>query len=906
MLVQQNIDSDSSDWTPGPAFPTYVQSLTLVQQGSGYVLNMTQTNGYIQPATASSTQNFSVLISFSSNTTMINLESLEEVYEAAFPVSSNELTSLPYMNFNLLNTVPVSVYFGLWQVANSVDIFTDITYTFPSSFQPQVDGYIGLGMTNVAWMAENNATLPNFSIYFGNNTAELIFGTDMTKAASPTPIAQIIPFYEPVPGEVDWAFRVFYIQLGDPNPRFAFTPIITTFDMSVNGILMPPAIYANVTSIFCSNYCSSCNTTDLNQVICEISSVSELPMLTFHVEGLFNASTIPISPEFYTLSETINGQVCTVLNFLNDTSNAGWIIIGSQAMSEFYTTYTTGPEDEFYMISLYELISDSEDTDTEVYYDNPANANSSAISQAIASSQALENSDLETQDVDYSDLSDSDGTLSVDLSNATNLTSTIQENYNRVLQLQSMITEIHQASSASNTFTSILNDINQGVNAVEPFLNILGELSGLGPVGSIVGSFLSIFGIGDNSEISSELQDLSKQLTEQIGALSKEVAEVSQEVLEVAQEIANATQAITQMLSVISDDITQVYTSISDMQGQQTAYFETLLDSEEAATCFAQFSNYESTIFGGMTALQLLGSISSNSSNVINGYRTNFLDACELCPSALEGLLNAFNPESEEGGCNLISILINGNATYHNNWQLSIAGSGGYFLTLINMGITLVSALESIQTNSSSAWQIVQSSNNASYQIAVQSLQTALVNCYETYMQDAESNVQQYLLMYNETATLGEVTQLLSLLYPWKAWAVLSLSVPNNIVNPGQNITVYLQTEGPVSIQAFSFERLLGLANNNTQWLYSPAIQSCLLIAEGPVGQICESFSFITTSGFGASQIGTNIIDASGAVYDLTDFSDNGYQTENGLITGLGTFSTNSAGFSQVFYWPIP
>lgn len=233
----------------------------------------------------------------------------------------------------------------------------------------------------------------------------------------------------------------------------------------------------------------------------------------------------------------------------------------------------------------------------------------------------------------------------------------------------------------------------------------------------------------------------------------------------------------------------------------------------------------------------------------VAGFKVNFQDTYSFCPFALEGLLNVFNPESEEGVCDLISILTNGNTTYHRNWQQSIAGTGGYFISLINMGIIVVSALESMQTNSSGAWIAVQSSNNASYQQAIQTLQNTVISCYETYYQDAQWNVLNYTQEYPETATMTNITQHLSLLYPWKGWIVLNLSMittqyasfcpPSSVLeyfpdqycesapvsnyfalrNTGQTLTVQLQSYGSITIQPFDLQNPLGLANNYTEWI---------------------------------------------------------------------------------------
>jgi len=94
-------------------------------------------------------------------------------------------------------------------------------------------------------------------------------------------------------------------------------------------------------------------------------------------------------------------------------------------------------------------------------------------------------------------------------------------------------------------------------------------------------------------------------------------------------------------------------------------------------------------------------------------YLQAFMDECAnaKCNDATAALLGALTGKSGLFGCDMLNILYYGDVKggYYQGWRDNVTTKAAYLLSLANMGVVLQSAYLTLETNNSSAYQVISS-----------------------------------------------------------------------------------------------------------------------------------------------------------------------------------------------------
>jgi len=87
------------------------------------------------------------------------------------------------------------------------------------------------------------------------------------------------------------------------------------------------------------------------------------------------------------------------------------------------------------------------------------------------------------------------------------------------------------------------------------------------------------------------------------------------------------------------------------------------------------------------------------------------MDECDngKCNDATAAMLGSLTGNSGLFGCDMLDILYSGDvkAGYYQGWRDNVTTKGAYLLSLANVGVVIQSAFLTLETNNSSAYQVV-------------------------------------------------------------------------------------------------------------------------------------------------------------------------------------------------------
>ena len=218
---------------------------------------------------------------------------------------------------------------------------------------------------------------------------------------------------------------------------------------------------------------------------------------------------------------------------------------------------------------------------------------------------------------------------------------------------QTQITQATQVADASNSLiqkTPVGSDSMYAGTVIEPL--VVG-LEAVDPFFAVIGMVSTLFGFFDNS---------TKLILEQLQFIENQIAYIE-----------------------------------SDMQN----YFNELMDEVQQQRCFSEYSSYELKIRVAYKKFLLFIQNQDQPDAIRNNYLNSFLQECNnsVCTDAAFAIGQTLSGSTGLMGCDMLAILYEGIAgtnLYFKGYQDMLMDKASYLLTLMNMGIIVTSAHDTL------------------------------------------------------------------------------------------------------------------------------------------------------------------------------------------------------------------